>query len=510
MRILPSTGMLSQKYFYSASYLVITVLSTIAILILEAFIFAWFSLSFNKPSNCSTESLRLDDPCNSYFSLKSTIPTYMALFIFAGVYQILVALWALSRKNIIQLFMLIVFAFAMLVYAGIQYDQIGDSALDVPHNHLLTTSQIRAFIIAIPCIIGFECLVLLALTWKLYHEYNDDVFKKLGPDKSNKRYLRDLLFFETIMLFDFFFFVGFTLQFVFIILETKDVEFGLTIAVIPITAIVLIVVVVCVYKEIRIVVYLFFVLCIAGLAYFIFKLVRIYTTKGRKHIQYLKAQKTLTVFAAITIVLLIITMIYTIKVLRNFGKGIKDQSKLFRAHEEYVKEINLGAPTDAPDNEMDDLSIQRTPSARSSIRTLSPIRSINSIDSEDNGPSKFNNIPNSTTRPVYSDSDSNHVSEYANSHTPNQPNTAIPHTNNINTNQAPNSSYQQNISSTEDPNDDRVRLNSHFNNSSSPPYTPAANTNSSHKDNNFDFSPRRPIGESPSSNLDATTYNTLV
>lgn len=174
-----------------------------------------------------------------------------------------------------------------------------------------------------------------------------------------------------------------------IVLDTKDVEFGLTLAVIPVTAVVLIVVVICVYKEVKPIVYLFFLLCAAGLAYFVFKLVRIYKSTGHKHVLYLLAEKSLTVFAAITIAMLLVTIFFTIRVLMNFDKGIKDQTKLFRVHDEYQRPPDLGAPTDIPDNEMEELRFHRSSSVRSSSPTLSPTlsptRSLNSVESANPG-----------------------------------------------------------------------------------------------------------------------------
>ncbi|VVT45531.1 uncharacterized protein SAPINGB_P000781 [Magnusiomyces paraingens] len=300
---------------WSILYMLVTIIFTATILVLEALIFAWFTSGFGKTS---IDQMSTSDR-QEFISLKSTIPTYMALFIFAGAYQIGVAFLALSRKNTFQLLLLIVFSFAMLIYAGIQYDQIRDSYTLINSDHTLKSQQIRSIIIAIPCIIAGECVILMILSWRLYLENNKKIFQEIGASSSRKRARRDLRIFETIILFDFFFFVGFTLQFVLIILETKGVEFGLTIAVIPVTAIVLLVAVIAVYKEIRAIVYLFLVFCLAGLAYFLYKLVRIYTTKGEKHDQYIKASKTLTVFAAITIAFLIITMLMTLKCLSNFG-----------------------------------------------------------------------------------------------------------------------------------------------------------------------------------------------
>lgn len=100
--------------------------------------------------------------------------------------------------------MLAIFSFAMLIYAGIQYNQIVGIVGPGSGSHLLTPGQIKGFLIAIPCIIGIESILLLLLTWRLYYEYNDDVFKKLGPDKVSNG-ISAIYFFETIILFDFFF-----------------------------------------------------------------------------------------------------------------------------------------------------------------------------------------------------------------------------------------------------------------------------------------------------------------
>lgn len=335
---------------WSILYFLVTIIFTIAVLVLEALIFAWFSYAF-EGDECHKDNpsrlTRNPEECKNYDALRSTIPTYMALFIFAGVYQICISFWALSQKNTYQLFLLVIFAFAMLMYSGIQYDQLNDSNKIVSSTRPISDTQARSLIIAIPCIIGAESLILLFLTWQLYREYDQDIFRTMGASLKLKKALRDYLVFETIILFDIFFFVGFTLQFVIIILETKDVEFGLTIAVIPVTIIVLIGVIFCMRKEYRLVIYGFIVLCFAGLAYFLYKLIRMYTTTGAKHTQYLKSRKTLTVFAAITIAFLIITIASTIKCMMNFGKGLKDKNTLQQADTE-EQAIDLGGPIQIP------------------------------------------------------------------------------------------------------------------------------------------------------------------
>jgi hypothetical protein len=59
-----------------------------------------------------------------------------------------------------------------------------------------------------------------------------------------------------------------------------------------------------------------------GLAYFLFKLVRMYQHTARAT-RYIPARKSLTTFAVITIVLLIITITNAIMCAANFNQGLK-------------------------------------------------------------------------------------------------------------------------------------------------------------------------------------------
>lgn len=69
-----------------------------------------------------------------------------------------------------------------------------------------------------------------------------------------------------------------------------------------------------------------FIICIyfAGMAYFIFKIVRMYDTRNpEKVLEYYAARETLTTFAVITLILLIVTIITAFLCMKNFGKGLK-------------------------------------------------------------------------------------------------------------------------------------------------------------------------------------------
>lgn len=129
------------------------------------------------------------------------------------------------------------------------------------------------------------------------------------------------------MKFDFFFFLAFTVQFLVIVVDIKDVEFGLTIAALPVTIVILVLAGYWTRKEF-IPGMIFTIICyLGGLAYFFFKLIRMYhetSSYGFLRIQsYLPARRGLTTFAVITILLLFATIINAILCTINFGKGLE-------------------------------------------------------------------------------------------------------------------------------------------------------------------------------------------
>lgn len=122
--------------------------------------------------------------------------------------------------------------------------------------------------------------------------------------------------------FDFFFFLGFTVQFLVIVTQIKDVEFGLTLAAIPITIGILLFAAFFTQRENRAGMMLIILLYFGALAYFFFKLVRIYQP-ATQH-RYEAVKKSLTAFAVMTIILIILTIINAFICMSNFGQGLKE------------------------------------------------------------------------------------------------------------------------------------------------------------------------------------------
>lgn len=150
---------------------------------------------------------------------------------------------ALRLKNTIQIIGLGLFNAALLLYAAVQMNQIQDAV-----NNLLAKNEIdrnvwpdtKPFLVAIPCIIAVGTLLLSFIAWKLYDEFAWTIYKHISADLRMKRRYLTFQIYITMLKFDFFLFLGFTIQFVVIVVNRTDVEFWLTIAAIPVTILILI------------------------------------------------------------------------------------------------------------------------------------------------------------------------------------------------------------------------------------------------------------------------------
>ncbi|KAK9454780.1 hypothetical protein V1511DRAFT_511432 [Dipodascopsis uninucleata] len=312
------------------------------VLSLEGYVFGKFQANINVDSD---EAQKSD-------SKTVAIPTYLALFIFAELYQLLLTWDAVRMRNTIQAIGLCMFNTAMLIYAAIQYEQI-EAAVRALSNWLIDNSNdsyvldasawgdIKPFLIAVPAVIGCFGFIEGFVFIHLYYEFGWTIYKQIGADlQMRKRYLTYQIFL-TLLKFDFFFFLGFTIQFVVIILSKKDSEFGLTIAVIPLTIVLLVLTAYMTQKENLMGMLVMIIVFFAGMAYFLFKLVRMY--QPSQAYKYVAARKSLTIFAAITLFLIIATIVNAIICTINFNKGLKPY--IDRKDERTSEEIELSLPS---------------------------------------------------------------------------------------------------------------------------------------------------------------------
>ncbi|CCX32040.1 hypothetical protein FPQ18DRAFT_105369 [Pyronema domesticum] len=346
---------------WSWSFLILAFVQSCIVLACEGYVFATFQSNLILPNIMSLQSNATTDADTTakiefQRAQTRTIPTYLTLFIFAHMFLVILCYDALRLKNTIQVIGICVFNLAMLIYAAIQMDQIkdanwalgeaGDNGMPLRKKDIW--NDIRPFLITIPCVIALSTILMSVVCWKLYDEFAWRIYKHISADlRMKKRYLTFQIFIA-LLKFDFFFFVGFTVQFIVIVASTtgfatnpsdriggRDYEFYVTIAALPITIAFLILAAWCTRREKRAIMWGVVVVFFAALAYFVFKLVRMWQKDYEQN--YKPARRSLTTFAVITILLICLTIGNAVACILNFGKGLKPHITKRRVSDEEDK-----------------------------------------------------------------------------------------------------------------------------------------------------------------------------
>lgn len=125
-------------------------------------------------------------------ALARTIPTYLTLFIFGFLYQLVLVYDSLRLKNTIQVIGLCIYNAGMLIYAAIQYDQVDEAITKLKLKNLIENDKtvwkdVKPYLLAVPIIISFFTVVMSAIAWKLYDEFAWTIYKHISADLRMKR-----------------------------------------------------------------------------------------------------------------------------------------------------------------------------------------------------------------------------------------------------------------------------------------------------------------------------------
>ncbi len=123
---------------------------------------------------------------------EQTIPTFLTLYIFGFIYQLVLVWDALRLKNTIQVIGLCLYNMGLLMYAADQMTQINDAIRGLTAQYIDTSvwSEIKPFLIAIPCVIAVGTVAMSFVARKLYDEFAWTIYKHISADlKMKRRYL---------------------------------------------------------------------------------------------------------------------------------------------------------------------------------------------------------------------------------------------------------------------------------------------------------------------------------
>jgi len=249
------------------------------------------------------------------------MPVYLSIFALAHVFQFVMAMDAVYARNTLQFLFLTIFNALFLLYAIIQIKEVRDDLFDTSAGGV-SSIPIDVLTTIIPVVISVAEIAYICLGWKIYHEFGWKVYKFLGADRRIKKMYADYQVYECLVKFDVFFWVGFSVQFIWLVLQDTDWEYYVTCAALPLSIVLLVEGHLAARHENKWMMATFMVGCVGAMIYFIYKLIKVLLYNKTE--QYVQVWKSLTVFSVIAIALLFATFVYSIIVLRNFGRGLKD------------------------------------------------------------------------------------------------------------------------------------------------------------------------------------------
>ncbi|KAF9134994.1 hypothetical protein BGW39_005086 [Mortierella sp. 14UC] len=267
-----------------------------------------------------------------------SIPAYLIVFVFAQLFQLVFAWDAVRAQNTIELIAIVMFNLSCFIYSIFEISQIrtslekagkedffdtkpGKSSLDVAKD---LNASLLPFLIVIVCVIGITQCLITWLAYRLFQEFGWKIYKKIGADPNIKKMYRAYQIYLVLIKVDLFFFVGFSIQFIYLTLTRRnnDPEYWFTIIILPITLPILYTAIYAVRHESRKWMAAFLTAMLGGVIYFIYKIVRMYV--GEKVPIYAGVNRFLTLFASLCLVTILLTIANAAICYLNFGRGLKE------------------------------------------------------------------------------------------------------------------------------------------------------------------------------------------
>ncbi|KAF8927704.1 hypothetical protein BGZ47_001988 [Haplosporangium gracile] len=257
------------------------------------------------------------------------IPAYLIVFVFAQLFQLVLAWDAVRGQNTIEMIGIVIFNLCCFAYSIFEITQTQKSLSESSRyfepegSALILNESLVPLIGANVVVSGLSQCAVTWLAYQLFQEFGWKIYKKIGADPRMKRMYRAYQIYVVLIKMDLFFFVGFSIQFIYLTLtkDTNDPEYWLTIVVLPLTLPILYIAIYAVRHESRRWMTVFLVAMHCAVAYFVFKVVRMYV--GVKVVNYQGIRVFLTLFAALCLVTILATISNAAVCYRNFGKGLK-------------------------------------------------------------------------------------------------------------------------------------------------------------------------------------------
>ncbi|KAE8361337.1 hypothetical protein BDV27DRAFT_147903 [Aspergillus caelatus] len=243
-------------------------------------------------------------------------PTQLTIFIFCFVYEVILSLVALDQKHDILMIALCVcntcnFVFSVLGYRD-QSDLV-EAGQDI-------WPRVRPPLIAISVVVGVSTCLMWISAFQLHRDFAWSIYRRVNGDAAMKtRYLNYQIYMVFIAL-DFQVFVAFVLQYNIVVVHYSEPEFGLTMAMLPASLLILLLAVYSARSESRILTGISIIGYIAGLTYVLVQLIVLCTDDYRSKTD---GNVEMLLCGFIAMILISASLILAVKCMVNFDRGLK-------------------------------------------------------------------------------------------------------------------------------------------------------------------------------------------
>ncbi|CAI7587079.1 unnamed protein product [Penicillium manginii] len=280
-----------------------------------------------------------------------TVPIDIAIVIFACFYTGVLAVDAIYFKNNIQLLAICISSCLILAFAAMQYRELLEISIRLPqqydmyyeplvHREMDWWAYVQPAELAVNLILGICILPTWFFAYQVHKEYKWAIYRRIHGDTSIKiRYLAYEVFLVLTKL-NFFFSVGFIIQYNLIDVHFEEPEYSLTMALIPVVFFAMILGIWFVRKEWKWAMIGIIICYVALIAYFLSRIITLY---GHGLLAHTAGKDKMLLFSITAVVLSLLSVVCAIQCVVNFGHGLRSVIQA-KGHESYQFR-NVSSPT---------------------------------------------------------------------------------------------------------------------------------------------------------------------